>query len=433
MNIIIAAVAWRASDTLTVFAVVVLIAASGFVALAETSLTRITKVKASVLAEQNRRGAKDLSKLIEEPGKFLNAILLTGLVFQLVAATLVGVIAARLFGALGVSVAIVFEVIVIFIVAEAIPKNYAVHHGERAALFSAPIVSLLVRFPLVRGASMVVSGITNALLKGQPYSTMGNVSEQELLAMADAAAEDEAIEDQEREIIASVIEFGDTVAREIMVPRVDIVAADQTSTIDFVLSLALDKGVSRLPIYDHNLDNITGIVMIKDLVRASRSGQRLALVATITRGARFVPETKPVLALLREMQAGKYHLVLVVDEYGGTAGLVAMEDLIEELVGDIVDEFDLEEDEVVEIRPGCYRVKATKSVDELNEEYSLSLPTGDWDTVGGLFLQLLEHLPKVGEEATSGKYALIAENVIRNRVVTIRLEIRDGPSGDSGI
>ncbi|MDA8374063.1 MAG: hemolysin family protein [Actinomycetota bacterium] len=418
----IAATRWGMSETVISIVVVLLIAFSGFMALAETSLTRISRVKAQALVEQKRRGARLLAKLIEHPSAFLNAILLSTLVSQLVAATLVGVIAERLFGALGVTVAIVFEVLVIFIAAEALPKNYAVSHPESAALFSAPLVRALVRFPLIRAASWFVGGITNAVLRGRPYATLSQVSEEELLAMADAAAEEDVIENEEREFIASVIEFGDTVAREIMVPRLDMVAAQHDLTVEQALELALDKGYSRLPVYRDSLDNITGILHAKDLMRASRSGLGSAMVTDIQRKAVFVPETKPTSELLREMQAGKYHIVIVVDEYGGTAGLVTMEDLIEELVGEITDEFDLYEAEVVELEEGRWLIKATAGVDELNETLDLELPTGDWDTVGGLFLQLLGHLPVEGEIARIGAYQLVADKVLGNRVVSVRLE-----------
>ncbi len=418
----VAATRWGTSETVISIVVVVLIAFSGFMALAETSLTRISRVKAQALIEQKRRGAKLLAKLIEHPSAFLNAILLSTLVSQLVAATLVGVIAERLFGALGVTVAIVFEVLVIFVAAEALPKNYAVSHPESAALFSAPLIQALVRFPLIRVASWFVGGITNLVLRGRPYAALSQVSEEELLAMADAAAEEEVIENEEREFIASVIEFGDTVAREIMVPRLDMVAAQHDLTVEQALELALNKGYSRLPVYRNSLDNVTGILHAKDLMRAYRSGLGSSMVTDIQRKAVFVPETKPTSILLREMQAGKYHIVIVVDEYGGTAGLVTMEDLIEELVGEITDEFDLYEAEVVEVEPGRWLIKATAAVDELNETLELELPTGDWDTVGGLFLQLLGHLPIEGETARTGAYQLVAEKMVANRIVSVRLE-----------
>ncbi|MDA8263712.1 MAG: hemolysin family protein [Actinomycetota bacterium] len=421
----VTATRWGTSETVISIVVVMLIAFSGFMALAETSMTRISRVKAQALVDQKRRGAKLLAKLIERPSAFLNAILLSTLVSQLVAATLVGVIAERLFGALGVTVAIVFEVLVIFVAAEALPKNYAVSHPESAALFSAPLIRALVRFPLIRMASWFVGGITNLVLRGRPYASLSQVSEEELLAMADAAAEEDVIENEERQFIASVIEFGDTVAREIMVPRLDMVAAQHDLTVEQALELALDKGYSRLPVYRDSLDNVTGILHAKDLMRAYRSGLGSSMVTDIQRKAVFVPETKPTSDLLREMQAGKYHIVIVVDEYGGTAGLVTMEDLIEELVGDITDEFDLYEAEVVELEQGRWLIKATAAVDELNETLELELPTGDWDTVGGLFLQLLGHLPVEGETARTGAYQLVAEKMVGNRIVSVRLERAD--------
>ncbi len=412
---------WTGYDTLTIIAVVLLVLLASLLAAAETSLTRMTKVKAMALTEIKAKRASLLLKLLENQSGFLNPVLLVAVFSQLVAATLVGALISHIFGAVGLAISTAFEVVVIFLIAEAIPKNWAVRNPERAALFSVPLVRAIVRFPVIRLLSKGILGLTNLLVRGKSVPLLGTVSEEELLAMADAALEEEVIETEERELIHSIISFGDTVAREVMVPRTDMVAVDETARVDEVLQVALDAGFSRIPVYKETIDDVIGIVLLKDLMRADREARSNQAVSGLVRAAHYVPETKPVADLLREMQSGKFQLAIVFDEYGGTAGLVTLEDLIEELVGEISDEFDKDIVDVEKIAVNEYLIVAAKSLDELNEQLSLDLPEGEWDTVGGLFLSLLGHLPEEGEHVDVGHYRLVAEKVTRRRIGRVRL------------
>ncbi|MGH8997453.1 MAG: hemolysin family protein, partial [Acidimicrobiales bacterium] len=339
-----AATGWRPVDAALLAVIVVLLLGSGVLALAETALVRTSKVKAKALADQHRRGARPLVRLVERPERFLNPILLLVLVCQLVSATLVGVLAEQWFGPIGVVFGTVFEVIVIFVLFEAVPKNWAVHNPESAALFSAPLVATLVRLPPVRAASKVLIGLANLMIgrgKDESDAPSQGVTEYELLAMADVAHAEDVIEPEEREFIHSIIDFGDTVVREVMVPRPDMVTAEADTTVAEGLRQALAAGFSRLPVYRENVDDVVGIAYAKDLMRAEHNGQGPDGLGAHVREPHFVPETKRIAAMLREMQEAKFHLAVVVDEYGGTAGLVTLEDLIEELVGEIVDEYDV--------------------------------------------------------------------------------------------
>lgn len=423
---------WTGYDTLMIVAVLLLVLLAGLLSIAETSLTRITRVKAIALAEMKVKRGPVLLKLLENQGGFLNPVLLVAVFSQLVAATLVGALAVQIFGPLGVALSTVFEVIVIFILAEAIPKNWAVRNPERAALFSAPLVRSIIRFPLVRVLSKLILGLTNILVRGKSMPLLGAVSEEELLAMADAALEEDVIETEERALIHSIISFGDTVAREVMVPRTDMVAVEASTRVDEVLQVALDVGFSRIPIYKETVDDVIGVVLAKDLMRADRESKSNQEVGGLTRAAHFVPETKPVSDLLREMQAGKFHIAIVVDEYGGTSGLVTLEDLIEELVGEISDEFDDDEADVERIAANEYLIVASKSLDELNQQLQIALPEGEWDTVGGLFLSLLGHLPEESEQVELDNYLLTAEEVSNRRIGSVRLVIRgfDAPEAE---
>lgn len=389
--------------------------------MAETSLVRMSKAKAQGLQAEGKRGAAGLVWLVEKPERFLNPVLLLVLVCQLVAASLVGFLAGRLFGGVGVALATAFEVVVIFVLGEALPKNWALANPERAALVSAPLVRALVSFPPVRLLSAALYGLASALLGGSRRHPVASVSEQELLALADQAVEEDVIETEEGDLIRSIIDFGDTVVREVMVHRTDMVTAQAEDRISEVLEKAMAAGFSRIPVYGSSIDDIVGIAYTKDLMRADLAGQADMPVGSLVRPAHFVPESKHVSELMREMQAGKYHMAIVVDEYGGTAGLVTLEDLIEELVGEIVDEFDVEEPLAEPLPEGGYRVNARMQLEELNELLHAELPSGDWDTVGGLIYGELGHVPQEGEAVQVGGYVLVAEKVQGRRIGRVRI------------
>jgi CBS domain containing-hemolysin-like protein len=408
-------------DAVLIVVVVVLLGVSALLALAETSLVRTSRAKALALVDDGRRGAKVLLRLTENPQGFLNPVLLMVLICQLVVATLVGILAASWFGAWGVLAATVFEIVIIFVLGEAVPKNWAVHHPERAALFSAPLVSAIVRFWPVRMVSGALIGLANLLI-GQSGQYLGSeVTESELLAMADVAVEGDVIETEERALIHSIIEFGDTVVREVMVPRPDMVTIGAEMSVEAVLERALEAGYSRMPAVEQQVDDVVGIAYTKDMIRMVRAGGGGDPVRSHLRAARFVPETKRVSDLMREMQADKFHLAIVVNEYGGTAGLVTLEDLIEELVGEIVDEFDVEEAPVERLASGEVRVSARLAVDEINELLHADLPEGAWDTVGGLVFDLLGHVPAAGESVTVDGLRLVAERVTGRRIERVRI------------
>jgi magnesium and cobalt exporter, CNNM family len=420
-----AATGWRPVDAALLAVIVVLLFGSGLLALAETALVRTSRVKAKSLADQHRRGARPLVRLVERPERFLNPILLLVLVCQLVSATLVGVLAEQWFGPIGVVFGTVFEVIVIFVLFEAVPKNWAVHNPESAALLSAPVVATLVRLPPVRAASKVLIGLANLIIgrgKDESEAPPQGVTEYELLAMADVAHAEDVIEPEERQFIHSVIDFGDTVVREVMVPRPDMVTAEADTTVAEGLRQALVAGFSRLPVYRENVDDVVGIAYAKDLMRAEHNGQGPDPLGAHIREPHFVPETKRIAAMLREMQEAKFHLAVVVDEYGGTVGLVTLEDLIEELVGEIVDEYDVEEPLVERLEDGGIVVAGRMPIDDASELLGSELPEGGWDSVGGLLLDMAGRIPSEGESVTVDGFRLVAERVQGRRIARVRIE-----------
>jgi CBS domain containing-hemolysin-like protein len=244
--------------------------------------------------------------------------------------------------------------------------------------------------------------------------------------------EEAVIEEEERELIASIIEFGDTVVREVMVPRPDMVTVPATFRVADVMEVSLLNGLSRIPATGEGIDDVVGLVYAKDLMRAERDGEHDRPVSELLRPARVVPETKRVATLLREMQADSFHMAVAVDEYGGTAGLVTLEDLIEELVGEIVDEYDREDPMVEPVAGGAVRVNARLAVDELNDVLGANLPAGDFDSVGGLLLHLLGHVPTPGEWAAAEGWVLEAERVQGRRVARVLVQRGTCPTPWSG-
>ncbi|HET6966582.1 MAG TPA: hemolysin family protein [Acidimicrobiales bacterium] len=406
--------------------VVLLVFVTGFLAMSETAITRISKVKAHAMVEEGRRRSKTLQRLVEHIDRVLPVVLFSLEMSTLVAATLVGVLAEHAFGGVGVVIATAFEVVVIFVVAELAPKTWAVQHPDRAALATSPVIRVLVAFRPLWWITRALIAVTNTLLPGRGMKSGPYTSDEMLRALADEAVEEEVIEHEERTLIHSIIDFGDTVVRDVMVPRPDMVAVESYARISDVIDVVIPSGKSRIPVYSQGIDDVVGLVYVKDLMRAEREGHGDGHVADVMREAHFIPESKRVSELMREMQAGKFHLAVVVDEFGGTAGLVTLEDLLEELVGEITDEYDVEETQTEKLEDGTFLVNARMPVDEVNElleeDEQPELPEGeDWDTVGGLLYSLLGHVPDEGEAADVDGHRLTAERVQGRRIGRVRI------------
>ena len=409
------------ADGALLAAALILVAFSALLAIAETSLVSTTKARARSLVESGHRSARALQRLVDDPEKFMNPVLLMVLVCQLVAATLVAGIADHLFGAFGVAAGLLFEIIVIFVAAESIPKYWAVSQPDRAALLSAPIIAALIAFPPIRSVASILNNIGRFVIRGDSASSQADVTESELLALADVAVESDVIEEEERALLSAIIEFGDTIVREVMVPRPDIVAVESKLSTGQVLEQAIAAGLSRIPIYEESVDDVTGVAFTRDLVKAIRRDGESTPVSAYARKARYVPETKRVAPLLREMQRDQFHLAIVVDEYGVTAGVVTLEDLIEELVGEISDEFDTEAPEIETLQNGELLVPGQMAIDEVNDLVDPPLPEGDWDTVGGLVFHLRGQVPNDGDRVVAEPYDLVVERVQGRRIRTVRL------------
>jgi CBS domain containing-hemolysin-like protein len=278
----------------------------------------------------------------------------------------------------------------------------------------------LTHFAPLRWTSNLLIGLANLVLPGKGLKQGPFVTEEDLRTMADVAAEEDSIETEERRLIHSIFEFGDTVVREVMLPRPDMVTVNATDTIEDAIERAIERGFSRLPVCEEgSTDDIIGLVYLKDLVRRARAGEGTQELRVAVRPATFVPEQKRVSELLREMRTKQFHMAMVIDEYGGTAGLVTLEDLLEEIVGEIADEYDVELPAVERLGDGSVRVRGSTPIDDVSEELGTDLPDAEWDTVGGLILNLLGHVPEEGEVVRFEQLELRTERVQGRRIASV--------------
>ena len=413
-----------AADYWMLFTIFVLLIALTGLSLAEMSLSRITKQKAQALFDQDGKHAKVILKLAEDPTKWVNPLLLTVNIFQTVQATLTGIVAGRLFGAPGVAIGVTLNVVVFFVLAEAVPKTYGLIHPVRGATLTAVTVNALTSFYPLRMISQGLIKLTNAIVRGKGLAAGPFISEQEFLGIVEAAAQDAVIEHEERELIESVIEFGDTVVREIMVPRPDVVTINDDLTITQAIDIIVDSQLSRLPVLradDDDQDDLVGVVYAKDLIAAERAGRGAESIKGAIHSVEVVPEMKSVANLMRQMQQDKFHLAMVADEYGLLAGLVTLEDCLEELVGEIGDEHD-EDDTSVQRQPnGDLLVAGVTTIDKLNEILETEISAEDYDTIGGLVFGELGHVPEVGESVTNDQLVFRVEELDGRRIQVIRI------------
>jgi CBS domain containing-hemolysin-like protein len=408
--------------------VVLLFLASIWLAVAETAFVRMNRLRALALQEEGSRRARWLASMLERPEQTQAVVLLLVLVTQLTSAYLLGVLLEGTAGTWGLVIGLVLQIILFFTIGEVAPKTYAIQHTERAALQVTPILWFFTTLAPLRALSRALIGLANVVLPGKGLKQGPFVTEDEIRAMADVAAEEDVIEVEERRLIHSIFEFGDTVVREVMVPRPDMVAVEVDDTVETALAVAIERGFSRLPACEGGTDNVVGLVYLKDLVRRAREGDVHVPVRDAVRPAQFVPEQKRVAELLREMQEQKFHMAMVVDEHGGIAGLVTLEDLLEEIVGEIRDEYDPDIPAVEHLPDGSLRVPGRTPIDEVSEELGMELPDTEWDTVGGLVFNLLGHVPDEGEAVGFQDLELRTERVQGRRIVSVL--IRRQPADD---
>jgi CBS domain containing-hemolysin-like protein len=410
-------------------ALVVLIAASAFFSGSEAALISLSRLHASAMAEKGVKGSEAVVRLLEDRNRFLTTILIGNTVVLLAADSL----ATLLFVRAGVPNAALWSTIVMTVLlltfGEIIPKTVAVANNERWAVRLAPVVDRLawVMTPVSRTFLL----LTNAIVRSFGVSPVARgpfVTEDDIRSIVDVGVEQKVLEAGEREMIHSIIQFGDTIVREVMTPRPDMVAIEVSSSARRALDLVIADGYSKLPVYEERIDNVIGVVHDRELLIALANGTLAQTpIRALMRPITLVPETKPVADMLREMQRGKFSLAIVVDEYGGTAGLVTMEDLLEEIVGEIRDEHDEGEEEPIrELSADEAVVDAGTNIEDVNARLGLHLPHEEFETIGGLTVGLFGHLPVEGEEIDAGDDVRLRIDRTRGRRILAVRVLRNG-------
>jgi CBS domain containing-hemolysin-like protein len=421
--------------TLLVIAIL-LVPLAGLFAAMDAALQRVSKARVEELRREGVKHADSLEEVVLERARHVALLLLLRIVCETLAAVLVTVLCYDLWGNSWQTVltAAAVMVVVSYVLVGVGPRTLGRQHAYGVALATAGVVKLLGR--VLGPVATLLILIGNMITPGRGFRDGPFSSEVELRELVDMAEERGVVESGERNMIHSVFELGDTIAREVMVPRTDVVWIERTKTVRQALALALRSGFSRLPVIGENVDDVVGVVYLKDLVRRSQNSNdsRGPRVEELMRPPTFVPESKPVDELLRDMQAQRIHIAIVVDEYGGFAGLVTIEDILEEIVGEIADEHDqFQRPPVEELPDGSMRVTARLPVEDLAELFDVELPEDDdVETVGGLLARALGRVPIEGASAEVGGLRLVAESTggRRNRIDTLLVCRVEPPSAE---
>ena len=394
---------------------------AGVFACLESALSRVSRVRIEELVRAERPGASRLQRVLADPPRSLNLLLLLRVIFEL---TAMGLVTQYCLARLGTAPALVAAVSVMAVISYVFigvaPRTIGRQQAERVSLAGAGLVLGLVR--LVGPLPSLLILVGNAVTPGKGFREGPFASEAELRDLVELAQERGVVERSERDMIESVFELGDTIVREVMVPRTDIVVIERGKTVRQALNLLLRSGFSRVPVVGDNTDDVLGVVYLRDLVKKERADGGGALkVEEVMREPVFVPESKPIDQLLKEMQAALGHIAVVVDEYGGTAGLVTLEDIVEEVVGEITDEYDREAPSIEQVDDDTIRITARLSVEDLEDLYDVKLPHEDVDSVGGLLASVLGRVPIPGATIQISGLVLVAESAKgrRNRIGTV--------------
>ena len=412
------------TDWVMLTVALILVVFAGFIAAAEAGLSSFSKSRADRLVEEKVPGARRVRQITDDPPRYLNTALFLRTVVEISAITLVALVIFSYRWPVWQTGAITAGVmtVVSYIFWGVAPRTLGRQHAERVACaLAGPLVAVttvLGPFPRL----LILVG--NALTPGKGFSDGPFATEAELRELVDLAEASEVIESGERRMIHSVFDLGDTIVREVMVPRTDMVFIEEYKTLRQAVSLALRSGFSRIPVIRDGLDDVIGVLYLKDVIKRvydSPDAQTSERVASMMRKPVWCPDSKPVDELLKEMQLLRVHLVIVVDEFGGTAGMATIEDILEEIVGEITDEYDEENTDITPLGDGRFRVSSRLPVDELGELFGLKLDDEDVDTVGGLMAKQLNRVPIAGSVVTYDGLQLVAERPAgrRNRIGTV--------------
>lgn len=396
---------------------------SGYFSASETALTSLNYIKVKQLQQKKVKGAKVIAKLVDQSNKILSTTLLGNNLANTAATVIATEFVVKVMGGAGGTVVVtVIMTVMILIFGEITPKTYASQNGEKVALKlgRSLLVISTVLYPILKALNFITTGVIR-IFGGEIKSGLPFVTEEEIRTLVRVGHEEGLIHEQESEMIDSIFEFDDTFVEEIMVPRIDIVSVQSTSSLEDVVKVVKESGLSRIPVYEYNIDNIIGVLYAKDLIGFVHTGGEDFNLKELMRKAYYVPESKRLNQLLLEMKKERLHMAIVLDEYGGTAGLVTIEDVVEEIVGEIKDEYDIERPYIINNKDETLIVSGMVTVDELKGEYGLDLPDEGFETLGGLVFNRLGRLPREGDKIKFGKLIIDVTKVNKRRILEMKI------------
>lgn len=405
----------------------ILLVMSALFSSAETSLTTVSKYKMKSLAEEGNRRAKMTLKLMENPGKVLSTILIGNNIVNIAASSLMTVFVTKLFGSAAVGIATGVMTVLVLLFGEITPKNLATIYSEQFALFYAmPIKVLSVILTPVIWILDQMCNLIYKILRIDKDNLNKQMTESELRTIVNVSHEDGVIEGEEKEMITNVVDFGDSIAKDIMIPRADITMAPVDADYEEIMGFFMDEQYSRLPIYEENKENIVGILHMKDLFFYQAQEQQDFDVRKIMREAHYTYEFQKTSGILEELRKNSLSITIVLDEYGTAAGMITLEDLLEEIVGEIRDEYDEYEEEIIkQVDEKQYEVDGGAKIDDINVALKLDLESEDYDSIGGYVIELLDHLPKSGEVVQDENATFEVLKADKKRVERIRITVLD--------
>lgn len=409
------------SYTWQIVSLIILIGLSGFFSMSETALMSLNKIKLRHMVEEGVAGAKSVEKLIEDPNRLLGAILIGNNVVNIGASSLATVLATNIFGNSGVGIATGVITILVLIFGEITPKSIAKQKSETVALMVVkPIQFIVFIFKPFVYVFTIISSLFIRLLGGDPNKAESFITEEELKTMVDVSEEEGVLENVEKEMIFNIFDFVDLQVKDVMVQRVDIVAVDEEATYDEVMDIIKSEQFSRIPVYSETIDNVIGVINVKDFAMVENIREDFN-VTKYVREPFYTFEFKKIVELFKEMKKARNHIAVVLDEYGGTVGLVTIEDLVEEIVGEIEDEYDEEDNSIEVIKENEYVVDGSARLHDISELLGVDIDSEEFDSVGGLMIGALGRMPEEKEEVVSNDITFIAEEIDKNRIKKVRL------------
>ena len=407
----------------------ILLAFSSLYSMAETAVMALSRARARQLAERGTPRGKLIEQMVEAPNRVLGTVLVGNNLANIAASAIATALFLRAFGQSGVTIATLVMTVVILLVSEITPKTYAAHNPDIVAVRLVRFLEGSARLftPVVRVLTAV--GVSVIRMAGGKAEGGKFVTEEEIRTLVDVGEEQGLLEAEEREMIQGIFELGDTVVREVMVPRIDIDAVHDDATLEDAWRLVIHSGHSRIPVYHATIDDIVGVIYARDILAFVKERPPETRVAELMRPAYYVPETKKVDEMLADFRRARTHMAVVLDEYGGTAGLVTIEDLLEEIVGEIQDEYDREDAPVRQTARDLLEADGRVTVDELREHWEIPLPDEDVDTLGGLVLHLLGRAPVEGEKLRYDGLEFTVATVVGRRVKRLQIRRLEGERG----